>query len=42
MAADGVEILEPDKTPFQANVQEMLASYEKSDLGPLLQRIKSA
>lgn len=42
VAADGVEILEPDKTPFQANVQEMLASYEKSDLGPLLQRIKSA
>ena len=42
VAADGVTILEPDKAPFQANVQDMLASYAQSDLGPLIERIKSA
>jgi tripartite ATP-independent transporter DctP family solute receptor len=42
VAADGVTILEPDKAPFQANVQDMLASYAKSDLGPLLDRIKNS
>jgi tripartite ATP-independent transporter DctP family solute receptor len=40
VAADGVTILEPDKTPFQANVQRMLATYAQSDLGPLIERIK--
>jgi tripartite ATP-independent transporter DctP family solute receptor len=40
VAADGVTILEPDKAPFQANVQAMLTSYAQSDLGPLIERIK--
>lgn len=41
VAADGVEILRPDKTAFQANVDAMLAAYEASELGPLIRRIRA-
>ena len=40
VAADGVEILHPDKAQFEARVQAMLAEYEASDLGPLIRRIQ--
>jgi hypothetical protein len=40
MAADGVEILVPDKSPFKANVDAMLAEYAASELGPLIRRIQ--
>lgn len=40
VAADGVQILRPDKTAFQANVQSMLQDYAESDLGPLIRRIR--
>jgi tripartite ATP-independent transporter DctP family solute receptor len=38
--ADGVEILRPDKSSFEAVVRNMLAEYETSDLGPLIRRIQ--
>lgn len=40
VAADGVEILRPDKAAFESVVQSMLAEYEASDLGPLIERIR--
>ena len=40
VAADGVEILHPDKAAFEARVQAMLADYESSELGPLIRRIQ--
>jgi tripartite ATP-independent transporter DctP family solute receptor len=40
VAAEGVEILHPDKSQFEAVVQPMLADYEDSELGPLIRRIK--
>jgi tripartite ATP-independent transporter DctP family solute receptor len=40
VAADGVEILRPDKSLFEANVEAMLAEYEASELGPLIRRIR--
>lgn len=41
VAADGVEILHPDKSAFERNAQPMLARYEDSDLGPLIRRIRA-
>lgn len=41
VAADGVEILHPDKSAFRARVKSMLAEYEASDLGPLIRRIQA-
>jgi tripartite ATP-independent transporter DctP family solute receptor len=41
VAADGVEILRPDKAAFQRNVEAMLAEYGASDLGPLIRRIQA-
>jgi len=40
VAADGVEILRPDKTKFESNVQDMLADFESSELGELIRRIR--
>jgi tripartite ATP-independent transporter DctP family solute receptor len=40
VAADGVEILRPDKTAFKASVEAMLAEFETSELGPLIRRIR--
>ena len=40
VAADGVEILRPDKTAFEDRVRNMLADYESSELGPLIRRIR--
>jgi tripartite ATP-independent transporter DctP family solute receptor len=37
--AAGVQIIEPDKSAFEADVQSMLGQYEASDLGPLIRRI---
>ena len=39
--ADGVVVLRPDKAPFEARVAQLLAEYESSDLGPLLERIRA-
>jgi tripartite ATP-independent transporter DctP family solute receptor len=38
--ADGVKILRPDKSAFEARVESMLSEYEASDLGPLIRRIQ--
>jgi tripartite ATP-independent transporter DctP family solute receptor len=40
VAADGVQILRPDKAAFQANVESMLREYAASELGPLIRRIQ--
>jgi tripartite ATP-independent transporter DctP family solute receptor len=40
VAADGVEILRPDKAPFMSTVEDMLATFQSSDLGPLIRRIQ--
>ena len=40
VSADGVEILRPDKSVFEANVAAMLAEHERSELGPLIRRIR--
>jgi tripartite ATP-independent transporter DctP family solute receptor len=40
VAADGVEVLRPDKTVFKSSVESMLKSYESSELGPLIRRIR--
>lgn len=40
VVADGVEILRPDKSAFEAVVQSMLAEYEETELGPLIKRIR--
>lgn len=40
VAADGVQILQPDKAAFQANVEAMLREYAASALGPLIRRIQ--
>ena len=39
--ADGVVVLRPDKTAFEARVAGLLAEYESSDIGPLLRRIRA-
>lgn len=41
VAADGVEILRPNKTAFQVNVEAMLVEYEASELGELIRRIRA-
>jgi tripartite ATP-independent transporter DctP family solute receptor len=38
--ADGVVVLRPDKSAFQARVAELIAEYEDSEFGPLLRRIR--
>jgi tripartite ATP-independent transporter DctP family solute receptor len=38
--AAGVEIVHPDKAPFQSQVDAMLRQYESSELGPLIRRIR--
>jgi tripartite ATP-independent transporter DctP family solute receptor len=40
VTADGVEILRPDKSAFQSNVEAMLREYAASELGPLMRRIQ--
>jgi tripartite ATP-independent transporter DctP family solute receptor len=39
--ADGVVVIRPDKSAFEARVQGLLAEYESSDIGPLLRRIRA-
>jgi len=39
--ADGVKILRPDKSAFEARVQALLTEYGASDLGPLIRRIQA-
>ena len=39
--ADGVVVLRPDKSAFEARVDDLLAEYERSDIGPLLARIRA-
>ena len=38
--AAGVEIIYPDKAPFQAAVVDMKASYEGTEIGELIQAIE--
>lgn len=38
--AAGVEVIYPDKAPFQAAVAEMKASYDGTDIGDLIQAIE--
>jgi tripartite ATP-independent transporter DctP family solute receptor len=40
VTADGVVILRPDKSAFEAAVQTMLDQYAASELGPLIRRIR--
>lgn len=40
VAADGVEILRPDKAAFKTSVEAMLDEFEDSELGPLIRRIR--
>lgn len=39
--ADGVAVSRPDKSVFETRVAGLLAEYESSDLGPLLERIRA-
>jgi tripartite ATP-independent transporter DctP family solute receptor len=41
LAADGVEVLRPDKTLFEAQVGGLLAEQVSSELGPLIERIRA-
>jgi len=42
VAEAGVEIIYPDKKPFTAQVAAMQATYAKTELGPLMQRIAAS
>ena len=39
---NGVEIIRPDKTPFQDIVKELHASLEGTEVGNLIEEIKEA
>jgi TRAP-type C4-dicarboxylate transport system substrate-binding protein len=41
LRAEGVSVLEADKSLFEAQVRELLAEQAASDLGPLIERIRN-
>lgn len=41
LAADGVNIIYPDKTPFQERVQNYMKSFEGTPVGDILERIEA-